>query len=126
MIRAWRKAHPPLQSVGKPPDVRFTLANERTFLAWTRTAMAMIATGLAIVSLLPKFELAAGRRLIGVPLIAAGAVVAVMSYRHWDAGERALRLGEPIPPSRLTAVLAAGIALSAVIAAVVASFGTPK
>src|SRR4051812_41912031 len=97
-----RRSRPPLDTVGKPPDVRFTFANERTFLAWTRTAMALIATGLAIVSLLPKFNLVAGRRLVGVPLIALGALLAILSYRRWDASERAMRLGEPLPPSNLT------------------------
>ena len=32
---------------GTEPDVRFSLANERTFLAWTRTALALIAGALA-------------------------------------------------------------------------------
>ncbi len=121
-----RRSRPPLQTVGKPPDVRFTFANERTFLAWNRTAMALIATGLAIVSLLPKFNVEAGRRLVGVPLIGLGAVLAIMSYRRWDASERGMRLGEPLPPSNLTRVLTYGIALAAGIAAVVALFGAPK
>ena len=30
---------------GEEPDYRFTLANERTFLAWLRTALALIAGG---------------------------------------------------------------------------------
>ena len=37
------------------PDVRFTLANERTFLAWNRTALALVVAGLGIVQLLPPF-----------------------------------------------------------------------
>ncbi len=105
--------------------MRFSYANERTFLAWNRTALALIATGLAIVSLLPKFNLPGGRRLIGVPLIALGAVLAIMSYSRWDANERAMRLGEPLPPSNLTRVLAFGVGIAATIAAVVAMFG-PK
>ena len=120
-----RFGRPPLEYVGKDPDVRFSYANERTFLAWNRTALALIATGLAIVSLLPKFNLPGGRRLIGVPLIALGAVLAIMSYTRWDANERAMRLGEPLPPSSLTRVLAFGVGIAATIAAVVAMFG-PK
>ena len=120
---ARRSGRPPLDTVGKEPDARFSYANERTFLAWNRTSLALIATGLAVVSLLPKFNLPGGRRLIGVPLIALGAVLAIMSYRRWDANERAMRLGEPLPASNLTRVLAYGVGIAAAIAAVVAVFG---
>ena len=55
------------------PDVRFTYANERTFLAWNRTALALIATGVAATQLLPRLSVTGGRRLLGLPLIALGA-----------------------------------------------------
>ena len=112
-----------LQRLGSEPDARFSYANERTFLAWNRTSLALIATGLAVTSLLPKFTFPGGRRLIGVPLIALGAVLAVASYRRWYANERAMRLAQPLPPSNLTRVLALGIGVAALIAAVVAAFG---
>src|SRR3984893_15268857 len=32
------------------PDYRFTLANERTFLAWQRTALGLLAAAVAVVS----------------------------------------------------------------------------
>ncbi|MDZ4826559.1 MAG: DUF202 domain-containing protein [Actinomycetota bacterium] len=116
---------PPLRSVGAEPDPRFSYANERTFLAWNRTALALIAAGLAVVALLPEFELEYGRRIIGVPLIALGAVLAYTSYSRWDANERAMRLGEPLPASRLPLVLAIGITVCSVLAAIVAAFGSP-
>jgi putative membrane protein len=81
---------------------------------------------LAVVSLLPKFNFPVGRRLIGVPLIGLGAALALLSYRRWAANERAMRLGEPLPPSNLTRVLALGVAMAATIAAVVAAFGAAK
>jgi putative membrane protein len=121
-----RSRRPPIHEVGKDPDVRYSYANERTFLAWNRTSLALIATGLAVVALLPKLNFPAGRRIIGVPLIALGAILAIMSYRRWDANERAMRLGEPLPPSNLTRLLALGVALAAAIAAVVAAFGAAK
>ncbi len=117
---------PPLRSVGSEPDPRFSYANERTFLAWNRTALALIAAGLAVVALLPEFELEYGRRIIGVPLIALGAVLAFTSYSRWDANERAMRLGEPLPASRLPQILALGIALAAALAAIVAAFGSAE
>ncbi len=105
------------------PDVRFTYANERTFLAWNRTALALIATGVAATQLLPEFHIDGGRRILGLPMIALGAVVAVTSYRHWKANDRAMRLGTPLPRSPMPFVLSAGIGIVAVIAVVLASVG---
>jgi putative membrane protein len=103
------------------PDARFTFANERTFLAWIRTALALVAAGLAIVQLLPPFHgIRWGRHAIGVPLIVLGAVVAVRSYLEWNANQRALRRGEPLPRSRLPELLAVVIALVALAAAALA------
>lgn len=120
-----RERRPPLEQVGKEPDVRFTYANERTFLAWNRTALALIATGVAATQLLPVLDIDFGRRLLGLPLIAMGAFLAIASYRRWDANERAMRVGEPLPPSPLPRLLALGIGVVAVLAIVVASIGTP-
>ena len=77
-----------------------------------------------MTTLLPEFEVEYGRRIIGVPLIALGAVLAVSSLRRWDANERAMRLGRPLPPSNQARILAFGIALAAALAAVVAAFGS--
>jgi putative membrane protein len=104
------------------PDVRFTYANERTFLAWNRTALALIATGVAATQLLPKFDITWGRRLLGLPLIALGALLAITSFSHWRANERAMRTGTPLPQSRIPLVLSIGISVVAVIAVVLAVF----
>lgn len=113
----------PETSPDKEPDVRFTYANERTFLAWNRTALALIATGVAATQLLPSLQLEWGRRLLGLPLIALGAVVALQSFRSWRANERAMRRGEPLPRQTMPLILAAGIAAVGVLAVVVAAFG---
>jgi putative membrane protein len=110
-----------LRDVGDEPDVRFTYANERTFLAWSRTALALVVTGIAATQLLPKLDIQGERRLIGIPLIVLGALIEVEAYRHWFANERAMRLGEALPRSRLAAVLAVGIAVVACIATAVAA-----
>jgi putative membrane protein len=106
------------------PDVRFTYANERTFLAWNRTALALIATGVAATQLLPEFHVDGGRRILGLPMIALGALVAFTSYRHWKANQQAMRRGEPLPRSPMPLVLSIGIAIVAVIAVVLALIGT--
>lgn len=109
-------------SPGSEPDVRFTFANERTFLAWNRTALALIATGVAATQLLPRFDVEFGRRLLGLPLIALGALLAATSYRFWRRNEEALRLQEPLPRSPMPLVLSIGIGVIAVIAVILGAF----
>jgi putative membrane protein len=105
---------------GTEPDPRFTFANERTFLAWSRTALALVVAGLAVVQLLPPFPgVPFGRHLLGVPLIVLGGVLAVAAYAEWVHSQRALRRGEPLPPSILPWILAATVTGIAIIAAVV-------
>jgi putative membrane protein len=105
---------------GKEPDPRYTLANERTFLAWNRTALALVVAGLGIVQLLPPFPgVPWGRHVLGVPLIALGAGVSVTAYLEWRRTQAAMRRGTPLPRSVLPALLAGTIAGVAVVAAVV-------
>jgi inner membrane protein YidH len=104
---------------GTEPDARFTFANERTFLAWSRTALALVVAGLAIAQLLPPFPgVPLGRHLLAVPLIVLGAVLSVAGYLEWGRNQRALRRGEPLPRSPLPRILAASIAIMAAAAAV--------
>jgi putative membrane protein len=105
---------------GAEPDARFTFANERTFLAWSRTGLALIVAGLGVVQLLPPFPgVPWGRHVIGVPLIVLGAIVAVAGYAEWGRNQRALRRGEPVPRSVLPVILTATIAAVAIASAVV-------
>ena len=122
---AGRTRRQDLADVGTDPDVRFSYANERTFLAWNRTALAMITAGLAIVSLLPEFDVPGGRRMIGLPLIAMGIVVSLASLTQWRRNEIAMRLGRPLPRSVLPTLVAAVVAVSAIIAFVLAILGEP-
>lgn len=107
-----------LDAVGEQPDPRFTLANERTFLAWTRTALALLATGLAVTEFVES-QPRAVRLAIGVPLMLLGAAVAALSFRRWESVERALRLRRPLPYSVLPRLVSAGIAVITVAAGIV-------
>jgi putative membrane protein len=116
----WPGASARQDEEGAEPDPRFTFANERTFLAWSRTALALVVAGLAIVQLLPPFPgVPAGRHLLGVPLIVLGGALAVVAYAEWVRNQRALRRGEPLPRSVMPWILAATIAGMALISAIV-------
>jgi putative membrane protein len=105
---------------GTEPDPRYTFANERTFLAWSRTALALVVAGLGVVQLLPPFPgVPWGRHVLGVPLIVFGAVVAVTAYLEWVRNQRAMRLRQPLPPSVMPKLLAVVVAAMGVIAGVV-------
>ena len=106
-----RSERRPLHEVGEQPDYRFTLANERTFLAWVRTALALMAAGVAVVQFVPGPP--ALRHVIAFVLISLGGVVATVAYRHWERNERAMRLGERLPHSPVPRIVAAVLALTA-------------
>jgi putative membrane protein len=110
---------PDIPEPGEEPDERFTLANERTFLAWIRTALALIGGGLAAGQLL-EFDSDAARLGVALPPIILGGLVALSSYRRWRDTQRALRLGQPIPTGGPPQALAYAIGgLAVVVAAVV-------
>jgi putative membrane protein len=118
-----RNARVRTSDIGEEPDVRFSFANERTFLAWNRTALAMMTAGLAITQLLPPFHVPGGRRMIGLPLIAVGLLISLASLLQWRRNERAMRLGKPLPASVLPPLVAIVVALSAVVAFVLVVSG---
>lgn len=102
-----------IRAVGSDPDYRFSLANERTFLAWIRTALALFAAGVAVVQLLPSFGPRPARLALGVGLIVLALLLSVTSYGRWVRAERSMRLGEALPASIVPRLLAVG--LSAVL-----------
>lgn len=111
-----RRLHPGLDEVGSEPDPRFTFANERTFLAWARTGLALIGGGLVAAQVL-HFGLGGAHLLVAIPAILLGGLIGMASYRRWEANERAMRLGRPLGYSPLTRMLALGVALLAVVSA---------
>ena len=89
-------------------DYRFTLANERTFLAYMRTALGLDVAGLAATQFLNP-SAAHFRLLIALVLVGLGATVSVLGYRRWAATERAMRQGLPLPALRLPLAIAVGM-----------------
>jgi putative membrane protein len=90
-------------------DYRFTLANERTFLAWVRTALALIAGGVAVVQLVPALSIPGVRHSLGMVLTAAGGVLAVLAVRRWNSVQTAMRRGVELPKSRMPVLLGGAI-----------------
>jgi putative membrane protein len=100
------------------PDYRFSLANERTFLAWCRTALALLAAGIGVVYLPSGASSPTGRKILGVLLVVLGMLAAAGSYARWRANRNAIATGAPLPRSNIVLVIAAGLTVVAVIALV--------
>ena len=109
---------------GQQVDPRFTYANERTFLAWVRTAVALIAAGVAAVQFLPDLDGPGGRRAVGVAFVALGVVVCVAARRQWADNERAMQDGAPLPRSRMVPLVTVGVTVLGVVVAVLSVLGT--
>ena len=118
-LRGWWLPPRVIREAGEDPDARFSMANERTFLAWVRTSLALLAGGVAVIQLVPSFSVPGGRHILGIALILLSIVVAVSSYRHWAMSEQAMRLGHPLPPSPLPRILGAGVSVVALAALII-------
>lgn len=105
---------------GEEPDPRWSLANERTFLAYSRTALALVVSGLAIAGSQTIADVPNWFAALGVPLIALGAVVAITSRTRLVRAQRAMRTGEPLPAPNIASLLSIGIACVAFASVVVA------
>jgi putative membrane protein len=95
---------------GAEPDYRFTFANERTFLAWIRTALALIAAGVAV----DAFDLdlrAQTQEVVSVLLVLLGVMCGVSGWSRWARAEHALRRGLPLPSSWASFTLAVATVL---------------
>ncbi|MFE7973321.1 YidH family protein [Streptomyces shenzhenensis] len=107
---------------GDTPDYRFSLANERTFLAWLRTALALIGGGFAVDQFLP--ELRWGWRVgLALALLGAGVLCSLRAVNHWVRCERAMRRGEDLPASRFPALLSLVVGVVAVAMVLVVLVG---
>jgi putative membrane protein len=94
--------------VGEEPDPRFSFANERTFLAWIRTGLGLLAAGAALEGLdVP--ESVGPRRALVVALVLLGALASGAAFARWARAERAIRQSRPLPSPTLAPLLAFGL-----------------
>ncbi len=104
---------------GAEPDPRFTLANERTFLAWIRTSLALMAGGIAVEAFTTDIFMPQLRTTLAVLLLLLAMIISSVACFRWLNVERAMRHGAPLPLPFLAPLLALG---GSVIAAVVVVF----
>ena len=109
-------------AAGSEPDPRFTFANERTFLAWIRTALGLFAAGVALDSFATGVEPPA-RLTMAVALIGLGFLCGVGSFMRWMANERALRESRPLPGFIWGPVLSVGVGIVGLLLAIGAAVG---
>lgn len=107
----------PDRRYGRDPDYRFSLANERTFLAWIRTSLALVGGGLAISALLPGDTSTTLREAVAVVLVVFGTGLAAASFARWARNEDAMRHDQPIPASVLPLILSLGVLVVAALVA---------
>jgi putative membrane protein len=102
---------------GQDPDPRFTLANERTFLAWVRTSLGMLAGGVALHALgLPESQWL--RTALAIMLVVFGGATCAFALVRWARVERAMRTHQPLPPFNLGILVTAAVVVGAILLAV--------
>lgn len=98
------------------PDYRFTMANERTFLAWQRTALGLLAAAVALVQLVPEMTVPGARRLLGIGLAVLAILTSGMGLLRWQQADRAMRHNEPLPRHPSPVYLAVGLSVVGLVA----------
>lgn len=112
-----------MATFGDEPDPRFTLANERTFLTWLSTSLALSAGGVAMAAVSADVFVPWMRTVLALTLVSLSALSAAMAYPRWRRVERALRSAAPLPAPALAPVLGYGVAFVAVLAMILILMG---
>ena len=100
---------------GEDPDPRFSFANERTFLAWIRTALALVAGGIGLEAFVADVLPPVLRQALSALLLVFGATLALTAFSRWLRSERALRSKQSLPALGMAPVLAVAVAVCAVV-----------
>lgn len=101
------------------PDYRFTLANERTFLAWIRTALALLAAGVAADELIGGGTGNIDHSVLAVTCVVVATVLSLGAFFRWRRLQAAMRRNDPLPPATIVRVTVAGVCLIALVCVVV-------
>jgi putative membrane protein len=99
-----------LRETGEDPDPRFSFANERTFLAWVRTALALMAGGIGLEAFAPDLAVPGLRQVLAALLVLAGIATSAMAFRRWLRSELAIRERRPLPAPTVAPWLSYGVA----------------
>lgn len=105
-----------LEPEEQEPDYRFTLANERTFLAWQRTALGLLAVGVALIQFVPELVVPGARRLMAIGLSVLAICTSWIGLQRWMQADRAMRRGLPLPRQPWPGFLAMGLIVLGMIA----------
>ena len=108
-----------VRAEGTTPDYRFSLANERTFLAWIRTSLALLAGGVGIEAFAQDLFPDGWRKVLAVSLILLSMLFSVSACWRWIRVERAMRRQRPLPLSFPALWLALGVSIVALVIAIV-------
>ncbi|TYP86133.1 YidH family protein [Blastococcus xanthinilyticus] len=100
------------------PDYRFTLANERTLLAWLRTGLALVAGGVAVATYAPDLGVAWASAAIALALVLIGLGAALAGYHRWRSNEAAIRADRPLPQGWVVPAATASVATVVVVVGV--------
>lgn len=117
-----------MQETKKQGNTGDHLANERTFLAWIRTSIGIMAFGFVVVKfslfvkqislILSKGNIIQNRgysAILGIVLVAVGTITSVLSYIRYKQTEKQLKEGYYNNSSLLITVLTAFIFLVSVL-----------
>jgi putative membrane protein len=98
---------PKWRQEGAEPDYRFSLANERTFLAWIRTALALLAGGVLLDQFSTKLTPHGVVLGLSVVLGLLAAALCGLSYLRWRDNEIAMRHSRRLPGTLAIPLVAA-------------------
>ncbi|MBA2809748.1 DUF202 domain-containing protein [Streptomyces sp. KM273126] len=102
----------PWYEEGEEPDYRFSLANERTFLAWIRTGLALLAGAVAVAQFVQPYPNRVTGVALGAVLALTGTVLCACSYGRWQRVQHAMRHSRPLPMTRLPRLVGWGMSLA--------------
>ncbi len=108
------------------PDYRFTLANERTFLAWQRTSLGLMAAAVAVVQFMPELAIPGFRHVLGIAVAGMAVLTAMTGLRRWSQVDRAIRNDQPLPQASAPTYLTTGLALIGIFTVAVAITATAR